>query len=344
MNREPRLAVIGLGFGANHARVLSEMSGVCLTAVCDANVERLSTIAARFSVGAYADPDDMLAKERPDAVVIATPASTHEKMALIAIAAGCAVLVEKPFAESLGAGQRIVRAGLAAGKMTVPGHIERFNPAIRELARLVRGGETGPVLHIVARRTSATRLPPRDVNVVHDSAIHDIDAMRFVLGTEVEEVYATSQSGIAAPHEDLLQAQLRFREAGGKAALGSLEVNWLSPRRLRDLSVLGERGLFVADYAAQSLDYYPTPHRRSGPVQGWEASRSRTETEPISINIEPREQLVEELSAFVASLRDGCPAPVTPEDGLAALAIADALTTSARSLLPVRPAQWSLDD
>jgi predicted dehydrogenase len=114
-------------------------------------------------------------------------------------------------------------------------------------------------------------------------------------------------------------------------------VNWLSPRRLRDLAVLCDKGLFVLDYAAQTLDFFKTPAVRSGPVQDWEASRAAGANEPISIPIEPREQLVQELAAFVAALRCGQPMPVSCDDALAALAIAEALTESARTGRPVAP-------
>jgi predicted dehydrogenase len=254
------------------------------------------------------------------------------------------VLVEKPLAPSLDAGRRIVKAAADARITLMPGHIERFNPAIQELVRRVRGGGAGRVLQMTARRTSAMRVPPADVNVVHDSALHDIDAMRFVLGAEVREVYASGLGGIVADGENAILAQLKFEPENGLVALGNLEVNWLSPRRLRDLAVLCEKGLFVVDYALQTLDFYPAPQGRSGPVQGWEASRASGASEVEHIFVEPQEQLALEIGAFVSAVREGRAPQVKPEDGLAALAIADAVTESARSGRVVRPAPWSLDD
>ena len=102
-----------------------------------------------------------------------------------------------------------------------------------------------------------SRLPPSDVNVVHDSAIHDIDALRFVLGLEVESVYGLSQTGIVTPSEDTISAVLRFNSLDDAASpVASLDVSWLSPRRVRDLAVFGEHGMFLVDYAAQSLTLY----------------------------------------------------------------------------------------
>jgi UDP-N-acetylglucosamine 3-dehydrogenase len=331
-------AVVGLGFGANHARVLAGMAGVRLAAVCDTDESRLAHLSGAYGAKAYRDFEEMLCGERLDAVAIAVPAGLHESLALAAFRQRVAALVEKPLAPSLEAGLRIVEAADAAAVPLMAGHIERFNPALQELARRVRSGEGGRVLQVTARRAGAIRLPPADVNVVHDSALHDIDAMRFVLGAEVEEVYAAAQSGIVTAGENAVLAQLRFAAVDGLAALGSLEVNWLSPRRVRDLMVLGERGLFVLDYAAQTLDFYATPSKRTGPVQGWEASRLAGAPEGARIDVEPKEQLAQELEAFVSALRNGGPMPVDNRDALAALAAADAITESARTGRPLRPA------
>jgi predicted dehydrogenase len=174
------------------------------------------------------------------------------------------------------------------------------------------------------------RLPPQDVNVVHDSAIHDIDAVLFLVDAPVEEVYASAQSGIVTPNEDGVSGQMRFASRGGRpGALATLEVNWLSPRRVRDLTVTGERGTFVLDYAAQSLELHKL---RAGSEES-----PATPAEVVSIPVERGDQLVLELSAFVSALHSGSAMPVSGEDALAALAIADALTLSARSGRPVTP-------
>ncbi len=336
MTRPLAVGVVGLGFGANHARVLSSLPGAHLAAVCDTRAERLE--ASSYGAARYDDVAAMLRDERLDAVVVAAPAHLHAPLALAAIEAGCAVLVEKPLATSYEEGAALVSAAAAAGVPLMPGHIERFNPALRELARRVREGEIGRVLQLTARRMGAIRFPPTDVNVVHDSAIHDIDAMRFVLGCEVEEAYAVAQRGVVMAVEDAISGLLRFEaDAGAPGAIASLEVNWLSPRRVRDLTVLGETGMFVLRYAAQSLELYRTP-ARSGPVQGWSLGGDKGKPAE-TIAIEPREQLVEELTAFLDAVRRHEPMPVSAEDGLAALAIADALTQSARTGRPVTPAR-----
>jgi predicted dehydrogenase len=325
MTDDLRAGVIGLGFGANHARILGELAGVCLAAVADADPERCAPFEAA-GARAYSDSASMLAAERLDAVVVALPAHLHVAAGCAAIATGAAVLVEKPLAPSYADAKRLVDAARSAGIILMPGHIERFNPAVIELDRRVKDGQLGRVLQVTARRMSAmragphgSRLPPTDVNVVHDSAIHDIDAARCILGLEVESVYGIGHAGVVTGAEDSISAVLQFGASQGlPAPVMSLDVNWLAPRRVRDLTVLGERGMFHLDYAAQSLALY----RPAG-------------EEPEQLAVEGRDQLEAELEAFVAAVRDGARLPVTPEDGLAAVAIADAITRSARSGEPV---------
>jgi predicted dehydrogenase len=173
------------------------------------------------------------------------------------------------------------------------------------------------------------RVRAQEVNVVHDSALHDIDAMRYVLGCEVESAYAQGQRDVLQPFEDSISGVLRF--GGGSRAVGSLEVNWLSPLRIRELTVLGTRGIFVLDYAAQTLEFHQAAARPAGAGREWSTEASRLRDPKAQIPIERREQLVAELEAFVEAVREGAPMPVSGADGLQTLAVADALTLSART-------------
>jgi predicted dehydrogenase len=212
------------------------------------------------------------------------------------------------------------------------GHIERFNPAVQELRRRVQAGQVGDVLQLAARRTAPMRVRTQDVNVVHDSALHDIDAMRWVLGCEVESVYAQGQRDVLQPFEDSIAGVLRFAGHGGaRGAVGSLEVNWLSPLRIRELTVLGTKGILVLDYAAQTLEFHAAAPRPEDAARDWSTEASRLRDPAAQIPIERREQLVLELTAFIEALRDGAPMPVSGEDALQTLAVADALTQSART-------------
>jgi UDP-N-acetylglucosamine 3-dehydrogenase len=339
----PRIGVIGLGFGAVHARVLGEMESVDLVALCDVDRSRLATVGRGRSVSLYEDYATMLAQERLAAVVVAVPTRLHEEVALAAIGAGVgAILVEKPIAPTLSEARRLAAAAEAADVLLMPGHVERFNPAIVELREQVRAGAAGKVLQISARRLGPFAARVRDVSVVHDLALHDIDVMRFVLGLEVERVFAESRSNVRTAFEDGIAGLLRF---SGDGPVGLLDVNWLTPKKVRDLWLLGERGLFVADYGdalAPTLEFHETePGERSGLAGGtWRSLvsiRGGDGGSVVRLPLDAREPLERELSAFVAAVACGGPMPVGRDDALAAIAVADALAESGRTGLPVRP-------
>jgi predicted dehydrogenase len=336
VSSEITVGVVGLGFGANHTRVLSELPSVKLAAVCDKDEHRLAEVAHLRGAHAYDEFEAMLRDGKLDAVVVAAPEKLHVPFAKAALAAGCAVLVEKPLATSYEEALDLLQTPNADTKL-MAGHIERFNPAVQELRRRVQAGEAGQVLHLAARRTAPMRERRQDVNVIHDSALHDIDAMRFVLGCEVESVFAMAQSGVRMPFEDSVSGVLRFAADGeDTGAIGSLEVNWLSPLRIRELTVLGTKGIFVLDYAAQTLEFHQAATRPAGTPRDWSTESSRLRDPSAQIPIKRREQLWLELSAFVEAVRSKGPMPVTGADALQTLAVADALTESARTGLPVK--------
>jgi predicted dehydrogenase len=170
----------------------------------------------------------------------------------------------------------------------------------------------------------------RDVGVVLDLAPHDIDVMRFLLDAEVLRVHAETERRLATEHEDMLSGVLRF----SNGVVGVLDVNWLTPTKIRELSVLGERGIFVVDYLARELVFIANP---SAPAlsddPAWAAHHAKGVTEGTStqIPVEKREPLRNELEAFVRACRGEADIIVTAEDGLAAMRATNALSESAGS-------------
>jgi predicted dehydrogenase len=323
-----RAAVIGLGsMGANHARVLADMEGVTLVAVVDTDPARLEKATGGRQIAGYAEVAQLLQAERPDLVSVVVPTGLHEEVALCAIAAGANLLVEKPLAATLDGARRIARAAAERGVLLTVGHIERFNPAIVELKRRLDEGQGGRVLQVRARRVGPFPHRIRDVGVIHDLAPHDIDVMRYLLGDEVERVYAETRRHINTDNEDLFAGMLRFRSG----ALGLLEINWLTPTKARTLDVLCERGMFVADYGAQTLAFY----ENYAAVAREGAIASVTEGPMTRYPIVNREPLRAELEAFRDAFRCGGPAPVSAADALEALSVVEALVRSADAGMPV---------
>lgn len=328
MSTPLRAAVVGLGsMGANHARVLADMAGVELVAVADADPERVRRAIGGRPILGFSDAASLLRETRPDCVSVVVPTQLHEEVALAAIRAGAHVLVEKPIAANLEAARRIASAADQEGVVLSVGHIERFNPAIRELKQRLLAGQGGHVIQIRARRVGPFPHRIRDVGVIHDLAPHDIDIMRYLLGDEIERVYAESRRHIHTDNEDLFAGMLTF--AGG--AQGILDINWLTPTKERTLTVLCEKGMFAVDYAAQSLAFY----ENYAAVAREGVPASVTEGPMTRYPIANREPLRVELESFRDAINERGASPVSAHDGMVALAVAEALVRSADSGLPV---------
>jgi UDP-N-acetylglucosamine 3-dehydrogenase len=203
------------------------------------------------------------------------------------------------------------------------GHIERFNPAVQALKKHIAAGDLGRVLQLDARRQGPYPTRISDVGVVIDLAVHDIDIMRFVSGQEVERVFAETQFQIHADKEDLVSAIMRF--SGG--AMGTLNINWLTPTKIRELTVLGSNGLFVVNYLTQDLMFF----KNSAVTADWDTLhilRGVTEGEMIKFVFPRKEPLRAEQEAFLTSIIDDTPVPISAEDGLRALKLAQMMITA----------------
>jgi predicted dehydrogenase len=323
-----RAAVIGLGsMGANHARVFAELPGVELVGVADADPERVAKATGGRSLPGFPDTGRLLAETHPDLVSVVVPTGLHEAVAMEVIEAGASLLVEKPIAATLDSAMRISSAAESRGVVLTVGHIERFNPAVQELKARLKAGQGGRVLQLRARRVGPFPHRIRDVGVIHDLAPHDIDIMRYLLDDEVDRVYAEARRHINTENEDLVAGMLHFHDG----AIGVLDINWLTPTKERTLTVLCEKGMFAADYAAQTLAFYENfaASAREGAIA------SVTEGPMTRYPIASREPLRVELEAFRDAVRDHTAPRVGAHDGMVALAVAEALVRSSEEGLPV---------
>lgn len=330
--RQPsRAGVIGLGMmGRNHVRVWDEsVPEVELVAVADSDPSAVSAATAGRRARGYTDAVRMLAEESLDLVSIVAPTSLHCELTLASLEAGANVLVEKPIAATRDEGLRMVRAAAAAGRMLTVGHIERFNPAIRELKRRLAADELGRVFQVTATRLGPFPARIRDVGVVVDLAPHDIDIFRYLIGSEPIRIYAETEQRIHTEHEDLFNGILKF----ANGVVGVLNINWLTPTKRRLLTVTGERGMYIADYIAQDLVF----HANSDAAETWinrgagAAITTVAEGEMTRRAIRREEPLAVELREFARGVRAGGPPPVDPADAMIALQLARLMVESARS-------------
>jgi UDP-N-acetylglucosamine 3-dehydrogenase len=271
-----RVGVIGVGsMGRHHARVYSGMEEVELVGVADINKRAVAEVAAKYYTEAFGDCERLL-KSDLDAVTIAVPTSMHKEIALKAADHGVHMLVEKPIADFLSSADAIIYAVRRENLKLMIGHTERFNPAIIKLKELITAGELGHVLSISCRRVGP--YPPRikDVGIITDLAVHDIDVVSLLYGERAMSVYAIGGNSIHTNKEDHASIILRYDDNKS----GLVETNWLTPHKIRKITVTGTEGVADADYLEQSLR-----------ICGEEGMRK--------VKIEKREPLKNELEHFL---------------------------------------------
>jgi predicted dehydrogenase len=324
-DRDLRVGLVGLGsMGRNHLRVIGSVAGAKLVALADPDPDALAAATASTAAQGFDEPLALIAEAELDALVIAAPTTSHLALTLAAIDRGIAVLVEKPLAATPAEADRIVAAAAAAGAPPVQvGHIERFNPAVLELGRLLGAGWLSTVYAITSRRAGPFPARIRDVGVTVDLATHDVDMLSWIAGERPARVSAETAQRIHATHEDLLFGLLSFPSG----TVGMLDVDWLTPVKRRQLSVVGEEGLFELDYLTQRLTFARATDTTNPRLIGGYAPTFSGDVEVLPVaNGEP---LVAELDAFLGVVRAGGRPVVNAEDGRWAVVIADALLRAA---------------
>jgi len=301
-----RVAVVGVGFwGKNHARVFSELPDTELTAICDLDLARAKIIAEKYGAQAFKDTRKMLKITNIDAVSICTWTTTHAVEALRVLKAGKHTLVEKPLASTIREAKRIVAIAKQNKTHLMVGFIERFNPGIQRAKLMMKEGAIGELVSATARRVSQWPERIGDVGVVKDYAIHEIDIMRKIFEEDPKTVYARVGNLKHKKFEDYAQIMLTFKH--GKTAF--IEANWLTPYKIRDLTLTGSEAILSLDYIKQEITV-ETSERTLKPRYEWK--------EPLKL----------ELQHFAKSILADKEPEVTGIDGLKALMIAEAAMKS----------------
>jgi len=320
-----RIAVVGAGHvGKMHIRVVGECDAATLSAVVDpvAGAE-ISAYAARARW--FRSVDELLGEEPPDAAIVAVPTEEHRAVVEPLLRARIPVLVEKPIAESVEAANTLIDAARESAVPLAVGHVERFNPAVRALQEKLDGGALGRVFQIHTTRLSPFPIRVGDTGVAMDLATHDLDLMCELAGRPLR-VYAETDRKAHRSDEDLLAALLRF----DSGIIGLLEVNWLTPDKVRQLTVTGERGMFVVDYLNQHLTLFENAQA----TEAWETIaifEGVTEGNVTRYAIQRTEPLRAQLEAFVRAVRGDEPVAVAGEDGLRAVRLALAAVEAGRT-------------
>jgi UDP-N-acetylglucosamine 3-dehydrogenase len=300
------VAVIGTGqWGKNHARVYKELPSTELIAICDVNAERAKAMAVQYGVKAYSDSSQMLKNKQIEAVNVCTWSTILAKEAKKALDAGKHVLVEKPMATTPQQAKKLVQTAQENGLHLTVGFLMRFIPGLQLIRQSVEKKKLGELVCVTAKRVSQWPERIGDVGVVKDTAIHDIDVMRFISNQDPVSVYAKMGSMRIKKFEDYAHIMLTYKN--GESAF--IESNWLTPYKTRMLTATGSEAIMRLDYITQDL---------------WIEQKSE--------NVQPRlpfqEPLKAELQHFVDCIVDKREPIITGEDGVKALEIATAAIQS----------------
>ena len=252
MPKKINVAVIGTGsMGKNHARVYSEMKNCKLIAICDIDSETMKKISQEFHCRGYLDYKEMLQKEKIDAISIAVPTKSHKDITIYCLKNKISTLVEKPIAFSLKEADQIIESAENNNVLLTVGHIERFNPAVQKLKKIIEKGILGEIVSIEAKRVGPFIPKNRDTGVLLDLAVHDIDIMNYLYQTNPNSIFSNGGKVISEKYEDYAEIFLKY----GKRS-GYIHVNWINPVKIRELTVTGTKGYAHLNYIKQEMYIY----------------------------------------------------------------------------------------
>ena len=317
--------------GQLHVRALLSREDIASVALVEPDVNRRELTMRRLGrIRPYDRLDRALEAESFDVAVVAVPIGAASETIRPLLERRVAVLAEKPLAASSREARELAQLASANETLLSVGYIERFNPAVQALREELRRGDAGAVYHVHTRRLSP--FPDRSgmAGVALDVATHDIDVLRYVTGKLPVRVYAETQSRERGGSEDLLSASLRYADG----VTGLVEANWLTPTKVRRLTVTTERGMYDLDYLTQDLWLY---ERASGEAE-WDAlgvMRGANEGRTIRFALERREPLMVEHERLIEAIREGRDAPIPASDAVDTLLVTEAILKSSATCTPV---------
>ncbi|MEC4847723.1 MAG: Gfo/Idh/MocA family oxidoreductase [Nitrosarchaeum sp.] len=234
------------GWGKNHTRILSQL-GV-LSAVCDTNIERSKEYGEKYSVKHYNSLEDLIKFEEFDGAFIVTPTSTHTEIATKLLEAKKHVFVEKPMTYKSEDGQKIADLAKKNNLVLTCGYIERFNPAVDNVKKFVKEKKYGELVMLEFHRENRMPLHIKDVGIIYDTSVHDIDTANWLFDDMPQVVFARS-GRINHEHEDFASIMLGYKN--DKVAI--ISSNWITPKRVRTFTAVCTDAIITSDFISQEI-------------------------------------------------------------------------------------------
>ena len=320
-----RVGVIGAGaWGKNHVRTVATLAEAELAGVCDADPKTREKLTRQYPAAHITgDVADLLG--RVDAVVIASPAATHARVARQCIEAGKPCLVEKPFALSTGDAEAVAQAAAKHDVPVLTGHLLVFHPAVERLRTLVQTGELGRIYYLYGLRVNLGQVRA-DENALWSFGPHDVSVALYLLGETPVRVAAHGKSYLQPKVEDVVFLTMEF----GSGVLAHVQLSWLDPHKERKLTVVGATKMVVFDdmEAREKLRIYDKGVQRPPEYGSYGEALSIREGDIFIPKIPNVEPLAAELGHFVRVARRTEPPRAAAADGVAVVKVLDAATRS----------------
>lgn len=326
-------AVVGYGYwGVNLARNVAGASSTNLVGICDPDEERQRVIEQHHpGVRIWSSVDELLTDEDVQAVVLATPASTHHRLGMEILSADRHLMVEKPLSETPEDAQELVAEADARGLRLMVGHTFLYSNPVLHLKDWITSGELGDVQYLYSQRLSLGRIR-RDTNALWNFAPHDISIMNFLLDETPVEVTAKGFDFIQKGIEDVCFASLTYPSGIG----ANIHVSWIDPRKTRLMTVVGDQKMAIyndvsADQPLWMVDSGVARDNTLGEYESLGDFQWRTRAGDISIPRVPmKEPLRQEIEAFGQSAAGGPDVPTNGRHGLEVVKVLAAIDQSAK--------------
>jgi len=305
-----KIAVVGVGgWGKNHVRALSELDA--LSVVCDVDACRAKTFADKYGVNSYTSIDDMLTNEKLDGAIISTPTSTHFAVAKQIMECRINVLVEKPMAPSSAECEQMRSIAKRNHVIITTGYIERFNPAVNQVKNFISQKKYGDVLMLEFHRENRMPVNIRDVGIIYDTSVHDIDTALYLFNDKPHMVFAKAGS-VRGAHEDFVAIVLGFENQ----KIAFIASNWVTPKKVRQFIAVCTDAIITGDFITQEIKI----------DQGGDTLIPRRELE---------EPLMLELKNFTGAIDGNVKPLVSEDDAISTTRVAEAALLSSKTGSPI---------
>jgi UDP-N-acetylglucosamine 3-dehydrogenase len=249
-----RVAVIGTGnIGYHHCRNYKRINEAALIAVADKNIQKAMEVAREFECKYYDNYIKLLNEEQPIAVSVSVPTKSHYDIVKECLLRGIHVLVEKPISIIPGEISELIMLAKQKSVLLTVGHVERFNPALQKLKSIIDDGNLGELTNIMSRRLGGYPSKLTDVGVYYDLAVHDLDIFYYLTQLLPEQLSVHKLNVFSKDLDDSTTVFIEYPHCSGV-----IQVNWITPVKIRQLAVTGTRGYAEVNYINQSLSLYET--------------------------------------------------------------------------------------